>query len=178
MAGERHSERMGPGNSHDVQRVAPRPIYDQAIRLLEFRSRSVAELRRKLLQKGGDSAEIDRVIERLREQRLLDDVSFAREFVRSRVMGAGSSRHRILQELRRKGVARSVADEAIEGLEAREGIDASATVHRIAQKKWSSMSELDDFTRRRRLYAFLARRGFNPDEIRHAMSRVGSELEP
>jgi regulatory protein len=168
---------MGPGNSHDDRRVAPRPIYDQALRLLEFRARSVAELRRKLLQKGGDPGEIDQVIARLRDQRLLDDVDFAREFARTRIVGAGSSRHRIVQELRRKGVASSIADEAVAGLEEREGIDPSATVHRVAQKKWASMSGLEDFTRRRRLYAFLARRGFNPDEIKAAMGRLAAGME-
>lgn len=167
---------MGPGNSHDDRRVAPRPIYDQALRLLEFRARSVAELRRKLLRKGGSSHEVDVVIERLREQKLLDDVSFAREFARSKVVGSGSSRHRVVQELRRKGVAPSIADDAVAGLVEREGIDPSEAVHRVAQKKWRSMSGLDEFTRRRRLYAFLARRGFSPDEIRSAMNQL-DEIE-
>jgi regulatory protein len=168
---------MGPGNSHDARRVAPRPIYDQALRLLEFRPRSVAELRKRLLQKGGDSVEVDRVIDRLREQKLLDDVSFAREFARMRITGAGSSRHRIVQELRRKGVAGAIADEAVAGLQEREGIDPLDAVHKVAEKKWRAMSGLDDLTRRRRLYAFLARRGFNPDEIRTAIDRVATRAD-
>jgi len=44
----------------------------------------------------------------------------------------------------------------------------------VAQKKWRSLAKLDDVTARRRLYAFLARRGFNPDEIRGAMSALGA----
>ena len=154
-----------------------RSTYDQAITLLEFRARSVAELRRKLLQKGANAAEIEEVIVRLSDQKLLDDSNFAREFARSRVLGAGSSKRRIIQELARKGVARDVADLAVDGLKESEGLDPSVAIHRVAKKKWNSLAKLDEFTRKRRLYAFLARRGFNPDEIRSALDKLGEELE-
>jgi regulatory protein len=146
--------------------------YDQALRLLEFRARSVRELRRKLLQKGQAPADVEITITKLLDQKLLDDADFAREFARTKVLGAGSSRRRIVQELTRKGVARDVADEAVEGLQEREGIDPSTAIHRVAEKKWKSLAKLDAFTRKRRLYAFLARRGFNPDEIRVALDAL------
>jgi regulatory protein len=147
--------------------------YDQALRLLEFHARSVGELRRKLLQKGQEPAQVEAAIAKLLDQKLLDDTDFAREFARTRVLGAGNSRRRIVQELTRKGVSREVADEAVEGLQAREGIDPSTAIHRVAEKKWKSLAKLDAFTRKRRLYAFLARRGFNPDEIRVALNALG-----
>jgi regulatory protein len=142
--------------------------YDRALTLLGFRARSVQELRRKLLQKGEPAADVEGVIARLCDQKLLDDADFARQFARTKLLGAGASRLRIAQELARKGVARPIADAAIAALEEDEGLDLSASVHRVAEKKWKSMGALDDITRKRRLYAFLARRGFNPDEIRDA----------
>ncbi len=148
--------------------------YDLALRFLEFRARSEAELRSKLLQKGVVAAEIDEAITRLRDQKLLDDAEFARQFARNRTVGAGASRRRVVQELRRKGVAGAIAGEAVDGLQEREGIDPDATVHRVAGKKWKSLIKLDEFTRRRRLYAFLARRGFDPDEIRSALKALES----
>ena len=72
-------------------------------------------------------------------------------------------------------VANDVAERALEELGEEEGIDPSASIHRVAAKKWKALAQLDDFTRRRRLYAFLARRGFNPDEIRSAMDVLGAE---
>jgi regulatory protein len=153
----------------------PPSTYEQAIRLLEFRPRSVDELRRRLLQKGADESDVEAVVARLLEQKLLDDADFAEQFARGRVLGAGASRRRIVQELTRKGVAREIADSAVDGLMEREGIDPAAAIHRVAGKKWRSLAKLDDFTRRRRLYAFLARRGFSPDEIRTAMNALGAE---
>lgn len=158
--------------------MKPHSTYDLALRLLEFRARSVDELRRKLVQKGAQAAEIEDVLARLSAQKLLDDDAFARQFARAKVLGPGASRRRIILELTRKGVAPDVAGRAVEGLEENEGIDPSATIHRVAEKKWKALASLDAFTRKRRLYAVLARRGFNPDEIRSALDRLGEELEP
>jgi regulatory protein len=154
-----------------------RSTYERALDLLSFRPRSVLELRQRLAKQGAPASEIEMVIERLLDQKLLDDAAFARQFARSKVVGAGASRRRIVQELARKGIARNVADEAVSDLQESEGIDPSAAIHRVADKKWRSLSGVDDFTRRRRLYAFLARRGFNPDEIRGVMNALGAEVE-
>lgn len=151
--------------------------YDRALSLLAFRARSAAELRKRLLAAGAPAGEVESTIARLLDQKLLDDADFARQFARTRSAGAGASRLRIRQELGRKGIARSVADEAITELEEEEGLDFSASVHRVAEKKWRTLQDsgLDEPTRRRRLYGFLARRGYNPDEIRAAMNAIGAE---
>lgn len=156
--------------------VAPSSTYDLALKLLAFRARSVAELRRQLLRKGRETDEVEDAIHRLRDQRLLDDAAFALAFVRSRLLGPGSSRVRIIQELARKGVSRDDAERAIAELQQTEGVDPLTSIHRIAEKKWRALASLDEFTRRRRLYGFLARRGFNPDEIRSALAQLGEEI--
>ena len=152
-------------------------IYDAALSLLAFRARSTAELRRKLLRKGAEAVEVEQVISRLVDQKVLDDFDFARQFARTKLLDSGASRLWIRQELSRKGVARDIADQAIDALQEGEGIDPAAAIHRVATKKWKSLAKLDDFTRRRRLYAFLARRGFTPDEIRSVLSTLGEAIE-
>jgi regulatory protein len=158
--------------------VRERSVYDQALTLLGFRARSVTELRRKLLDKGAPADEVEQVIRKLHDQHLLDDADFARQFARNRILGAGVSRFRIVQELSRKGVSREIADRAIAELREEDGVDAAQEIHRVARKKWESLARLDDFTRRRRTYAFLARRGFSPDEISAAMRAIDAEGDP
>jgi regulatory protein len=152
-----------------------RSTYDRAVNMLAFRARSVAELRRQLVVKGEPAVDVDAAIVRLIEQGFLNDADFARQFARAKLVGAGASRLRIAQELSRKGVSRDVADDALNSLRDDDGLDPSATIHRVAEKKWRSLAKLDPETARRRLYAFLARRGFNPDEIRGAMSALGAD---
>lgn len=153
-----------------------RSTYDRALDLLAIRSRSVVELRRKLIQKGEPVEAVDEVLERLKGQKVLDDEQFARQFARAKVTGAGASRRRIAMELGRKGVDRETADAAIDDLAESEGIDLSAAIHKVAGKKWKSLAKLDDQTASRRLYGFLARRGFNPDEIRSAMQALKADV--
>jgi len=143
--------------------------------MLEARARSVADLRRGLIRKGEPQADVDAAIERLRATGLLDDANFARQLTRSKALGAGHSRRRIGQELAKRGVDRSVADAAIADVFEDESIDETTALDRVARKKLKSLSTLDEATQRRRLYAFLARRGYDSVSIARAIGRVLGE---
>lgn len=151
--------------------------YDRALNLLAFRARSSSELARSLVRKGEEKADVDWAIARLLEQGLLDDAAFARSFTRAKVLGGKQSRRRVQQDLGRKGVPRSIADEAIATVFEEEEVDQHAIVEEAARKKLRSLAGLEPVVRRRRLYAFLARRGYDVDDIRQVMNAVGSALE-
>ena len=139
-------------------------MYDRALNLLSFRARSSRELQRRLTEKGQSRDRAERVIERLRTLGLIDDAEFARQLTRSK-LSSGASRRRVQQELFKRGVDRDVADEAVAQVMEDEGLDDSASIERVARKKWRTLAALDGPTRRRRLYAFLSRRGYNADDV-------------
>ena len=149
--------------------------YDRAVRMLAFRGRAAAELRRNLLRKGEPAEFVDAAIERLRTGGVLDDSAFARQFTRARSAGAGVSRRRIQQELNRRGVPREVTDGAIAAVYEEEAIDEGDVAERAARKKARSLEGLDATVRNRRLYAFLARRGYASEDIRRAIETVTGE---
>lgn len=146
--------------------------YDRALNLLAFQARSARDLRRRLVQKGEPAEHVDRAIERLTAQGLLDDAQFARQLARSKVASQGASRRRLQQEMFKRGVAREVADEAIAEVYEDEQVDEGVLVEEMARKKVRSLARLDPEARRRRLYAFLARRGYEGEAIRRAMRAV------
>jgi len=148
--------------------------YDRALNMLAFRGRSSTELARSLIRKGEEKAHVDWAIARLLEQGLLDDAAFARAFTRAKVVGGKQSRRRVEQELARKGVSRSIAGEAIQDVFEDEAVDQRAIVEEAARKKLRSLAGLEPVVRRRRLYAFLARRGYDLDDIRAAIESVGA----
>lgn len=148
---------------------APRSAYDRALDLLEARARGTEELRRLLIRKGEPAEEVDRAIERLVANGLLNDANFARQFARSKVLGAGLSRRRLQQELTKRGVARELSADAIEQVFEDESVDDAMTIQRVAQKKLRTLSRLDPVVQRRRLYAFLARRGYDADDIQRVL---------
>ena len=151
-------------------------VYDRALNMLAFRARSSAELARALVRKGEPKELADRAVARLQEQGLLNDAAFAESFTRAKVLGAQQSKRRVQQGLARKGVARSITDEAIATVFEEEGVDQRDVVEQAARKKLRSLMRLDPAVRRRRLYAFLARRGYDGEDIRVAMQAVGEEL--
>ena len=150
--------------------------YDRALNMLAFRGRASRELGRSLERKGEPRELVTRAIERLTEQGLLDDAAFAESFTRAKVLGAKQSRRRVQQDLARKGVAREVSDAAITAVFEDEQVDQRQIVEEAARKKLASLRKLDPVVRRRRLYAFLARRGYDSDDIRAAMDSVGEAL--
>ena len=152
-------------------------VYDRALNMLAFRARSSAELARALVQKGEDKDVVARAIERLTEQGLLDDAAFAQAFTRAKVLGANQSKRRVQQGLRKKGVARDVGDAAIAAVFEDERVDQRGLVEQAARKKLRTLAKLEPVVQRRRLYAFLARRGYDSDDIRAAMAAVGKAEE-
>lgn len=165
------------GLEERIEREAARlKVYDRALNLLAFRARSSAELSGALVRKGEPKDLADLAVARLQEQGLLDDAAFAESFTRTKVLGAHQSKRRVQRDLARKGVARAVTDAAISTVFEEEGVDQRAVVEQAARKKLRSLTKLDPMVRRRRLYAFLARRGYDGEDIRRAMEAVGEEL--
>jgi regulatory protein len=148
--------------------------YDRALNMIALRARSSAELRRLLIRKGEPAEYVDVAIERLLRAGFLDDGSFARQFARAKALGGGLSRRRVQQELARRGVARDVADSAIAEVFAEEQIDEEDTLERVARKKLKSLARLDTAVQRRRLYSFLARRGYDSDDIARTLRTLMS----
>jgi regulatory protein len=151
---------------------SPRPkrsTYERALDMLEARARGADELRRLLIRKGEPPVDVDETIARLTRAGLVDDAAYARQLARSKALGAGMSRRRIQQELARRGVARDVTTEAIADVFEAEAVDEGKLIERAAAKKLRTLSRLDPVTQRRRLYAFLARRGFDVDDIQRVL---------
>jgi regulatory protein len=162
-------ERLDAALTRETSVIA---TYDRALNMIALRARSAAELRRLLVRKRELPENVDVAIERLLRAGFLDDASFARQFARNKALSAGLSRRRVQQELARRGVAREVADEAIDEVFAEEHIDEEGTLERVARKKMKSLERLDPAVQRRRLYSFLARRGYDSDDIARTLRVV------
>jgi regulatory protein len=128
---------------------------------------------------------VDAALARLQDLGLLDDAEYARQLARSQMVGRGYAPRRLQQELARRGVARDVADRAIDivltedaapgAYGAESGVDLTAAIEKLARRKARSLGSLDADTRNRRLYAFLARRGYDSDDIRGVIARLRTE---
>jgi len=156
-------------------------VREAALALIAHRARTREELKRKLRGKRFDPARIDTCLDHLEQRGLLSDSAVAAAFVRDRLRFRPRGRARLASELRAKGVNTDVAQESIalvfedeelsdvdlargaaEAWLDRQGSDVAAA---LASRRHTPESG----KAKRRLYGYLARRGFRGDAMEAAM---------
>lgn len=130
-----------------------------ALRLLEYRPRSRQELRRRLRQKDFPVSAISRVLDRLEERGLVADEDFAQQLVCSLARRRNLGKRAILDKLRRAGISRDIAEATIERELA--DYDEASRAQQAAEKYLPHLADLAPEKQRRRLQAYLYRRGFS-----------------
>ena len=150
--------------------MTPPTAYNYALNLLAARPYASRALHRKLIQKKYSAADADDVIRRLLDNGLLNDERFAEQYARSKMLSTGASKRRVTQDLYRKGIKGDVATSAIANVIDQDEIDPAAVIERVARKKLAQLGSLEPVVLRRRLFAFLARRGYDLDEIKRVVS--------
>ena len=146
--------------------------YNYALNLLAARPYATRALHRKLIQKDYSAADAEEAIRRLVDNGLLNDEKYAEEYARSKMLSTGASKRRLTQDLYRKGINGDVATTAIANVIAGEEIDTAAVIEAVARKKLAQLGDLEPLVIRRRLFAFLARRGYDIDEIKSVVARL------
>lgn len=143
----------------------PAVVLEAAARFLEARSRSVAEVRRRLASAGYRTELIDEAIRRLVEVGVLDDAAFARAWLESRDRARPRGERALRSELAGKGIERELIDDAlVERAGEEPGSVDRAAAERLLAKNARSLDRVTDLRiRRQRAYALLARNGFTPD---------------
>ena len=84
-----------------------------ALRILGFRSHSVAEMQQKLLQRKLPESAIRQIVDELRNQGYLNDRRFAQELVRSLIRRKAVGRYYILAKLRDHLIDSTIANEIL-----------------------------------------------------------------
>jgi regulatory protein len=140
------------------------------LRALERRSFGRADLARRLIRKGHPRPAVDSAVERAVGLGLLDDDAFARNYVQTRAArGRGPSR--LTRDLLAMGVERAVIDRAL-AAEWPDGGDRTRVPLALAQKRAAQLGDLPRQVKRRRVLAYLARRGFTGRDISDLVARV------
>ncbi len=139
---------------------------EAALRLLERRRRTRFQVAQRLGEKGFDPLTIVAVCDRLEELKLLDDLEYARLYIRGR-QGRPRGERLLLQELRAKGVPPALAEAALAEVAETPAGESSELdrARELARKSLPKVAGLPARDARNKLYQTLARRGFSGDTI-------------
>jgi regulatory protein len=143
-----------------------------ALRALEGRAYARRDLGRRLVRKGHPPDAVEHALERAAALGLLDDAAFARDYVQTRA-ARGRGPARVVRDLRAMGVERALIDAAVAAeWDAEDGRDRTEVPLALAQRRAAQLGDLPRPVKRRRLLAYLARRGFTGRTAADIVARV------
>ena len=142
----------------------------RALNLLSYRRRTERELRERLSDRFEPDT-LDRAIDRLKDQGLVDDAAFASAWADSRTRNSPRSARALVREMTDKGVAPHLADAAVEGL------DDLETARTAAAKFARQLSTADYERFHRRMWQRLRRRGYSASIARRATAEAWRRRE-
>ena len=135
------------------------------IAYLSTRPRSVEEARERLQRAGFSSTVVEEVLREAEDRGWLDDVAFAKLWIDDRLMTNPRGPKLLTYELRQKGVDSAHIQQALQEADIDEFGLAKELIERQKRRHWRD----DPQARKRKLFAFLQRRGFNDRVIRDAL---------
>ncbi len=140
-----------------------------ASRLLNVRHRSQKELKERLFRKGFDSETVQETLAYLRKDNIINDEKFAKLWVESRMLSNPKGVIVLRKELMQKGIAPKTIDDVLSGKKEEE----ESVAIRLAEKKKAQLKNAPFIKARKKIFNFLARRGFSFSVIESAMNKIG-----
>ncbi len=131
-----------------------------------YRDRSINETKQKLFSYGLDTAQVDKLITQLIEDKFLDDERFADSFVSGKFRIKSWGKQKIYAYLLQKKIDKAFITSALASIDYDEYV---ATAKHLVEKKWRLLEkEKDDWKRKQKVIQYVAGRGFEFDVINEA----------
>ena len=144
---------------------------DYAYRLLDVRPRSIRELDEKLRKKGFSEETSAEVIEYLRKTGHLNDEEFARIWLNYRTASKPTGPCLLRYELENKGIDSETIEKVIQR-EYDAKFNQAGLAGEAVEARLNRMKGLQPDVKRRRLLAYLKRRGFSYDVAKEAVEEM------
>ncbi|MGL6202235.1 MAG: regulatory protein RecX [Lachnospiraceae bacterium] len=144
------------------QLVSKRAIM-RAMQLLEIMNRTEAEMRIKLKKSFYPDIAIEAAVAYVKSYRYINDGDYARNYIQGRL--GSKSKREIYEKLVIKGIAKSVIEDAMEEYDQESEQEAIRSI----LKKRHFHAESATVEEKRKLYGYLARKGFHYEDIRQVL---------
>lgn len=158
----------------DTEPPTVEQAYQYALRLLGARDYTSLKLRQKLFARSIIESDVEVVIKRLNTEGWLNDNRFAERFTESVLLSGRFFGQRLQMELRRRGVSKELAAETAGRMQ--QEYDEIKEMRSVLERHYPGFS-FDTATNRekRRVIAYLQRRGFSSSAIGEALHKRTQE---
>jgi len=151
-------------------------LYDVAVRALMRRAHSVHEMKQKLERRSQNKLLVQVVMARLKENGMIDDAKYAKQFARQRTQTRKQGKYRVARDLRARGIPDRHISSALEEV-AQTSDEAAMVRQRIERKLHSYRGEIDE-KKMASIYGSLLRAGFSADVVRRELQALVKEDVP
>ncbi len=150
-----------------LKQLLPHRAKLRAMNLLQIRDYTEKQLHDKLLGGGYPESVADQAIEYVKSFRYVDDLRYAGDYLTA--FAGRKSLRRMEQDLQQRGVSKSVIEQAVAVWQQQDGGQDELQMACALLEKKRYNKESCDRRQQRRLYNFLAYRGFSSEVIRKAL---------
>jgi regulatory protein len=156
-------------------------LYDVAVRALMRRAHSIHEMKQKLERRSDNKRLVQVVMARLKENGMIDDARYAKQFARQRTESRRQGKYRVARDLRARGIPDRHIASALE--EVAQTSDESAMVRQRIERKLRSyggppIGKKIDEKKMASMYGSLLRAGFSADVVRRELKSLTREDLP
>lgn len=144
-------------------------FYPLAIRYLTIRPRSEHELRMYFAKKKVSSEIAEKIIDKLKQQKFLDDKAFTTWWIDQRIRVKQASMRIIQLELKQKGIKKEMIEEVLKEKDTKKVERES--IEKLLEKKMRRYATLPKKEAYKKLGQFLQRRGFGYAEIKSQLTK-------
>ena len=117
-----------------IRRLDGGALWTFAVKALAGRAHSTGELREKLRRRAERAGDVDEVLARLKDVGYLDDRRYAEGFASSRLANERLGRTRVIQDLRQRRVAPSLAERTVQKVY--QDVDEEALIEDFIRRKY------------------------------------------
>jgi regulatory protein len=142
--------------------------YHKALLHLSRKHRSKQEMTLHLESKGFEADAIQQVIDRLEDQKLLDDALYAEQLTRYRVVHQKKGKRWVKQELKQNGIEPEFIESAMDHIDPAVELESAL---QAGTKKWNLLKG-SVHEKKQKTAMFLARRGYDFDLINEVLKKL------
>jgi regulatory protein len=137
--------------------------------MLARRELSEAQVRQRLALKGHAQSEIDEAIERLKNERAIDDERVAEAIAHTAITVHRRGKLRVRRQIEQAGIARALASRVTDAVFAE--TDPDALLNAALAKRLRHGQRIVDRAHLQRLYRYLIGQGFDSDRVLALLNR-------
>jgi regulatory protein len=141
----------------------------RALHLCSRQEKSSSDILKKLSEWGAGEDDAARILQKLTEQKFVDDLRYAKAYTRQQHAFRKWGRIKIALTLKQKGIPEAFIDEALQELDEEE---YRRTLKEELQKKRKSLKGRNRYDLLARLQKFAYGRGYEPDLVRKTVEEV------